>query len=257
MEVLPSSIPSSFQLTQAGPYTLPLPSQAAPLLKLCSGSFPPKGAGDCCPPGCGQLVKLFSHQHSDRSACCPVHTRGLRSQDHPPPSSSGGGGGVRAGRTGPQPPGPEGGGGKGEAGLGSSRPSGPGVRGSGMTLVPWFPCSPREGQPGTGEKAGGSALRGGRPTGRSSGPAAGSGRRQRPPCPRHASTHRAAPNPGSRAQRSWSCRSPPPEAGPNGSRGAAREPEGRGGLEEAGGPERRRVRPEAGLAPWRGFGAKA
>lgn len=101
----------------------------------------------------------------------------------------------------------------------------------------------------------GSALRGrGRPNASSSGPAAGMGRRQRPPGPRHASTHRAhSRDPGlGRASES-----PLPSGGwTRIGLGEARESEGRGGPEEAAGPERRRVPPEPGLAPrWR-FGAK-
>lgn len=78
------------------------------------------------------------------------------------------------------------------------------------------------------------------------GPATDKGRRR----PRHASTHHAAPAPGIRDSvelRSGRCRRCR-EAGPQWGSGAAGEPEGRGGLEEAAGPERRRVSPETGLA---------
>lgn len=83
---------------------------------------------------------------------------------------------------------------------------------------------------------------------------AGTGRRQRPLCPRHASTHRAAPTPGIPGSARLKLRSRrhrrPDRVGVW---GAAGEPEGRGGagrdgLEEAVGPERQRMRPETGLA---------
>lgn len=71
--------------------------------------------------------------------------------------------------------------------------------------------------------------------------------------PRHASTHRAAPTPGiqnSAEPRSRCCRRRRRlEAGPEWGPGAAREPEGRGGLEKASGRERRPGAPRGGIGP--------
>lgn len=123
------------------------------------------------------------------------------------------------------------------------------------------------GQPGTGESAGvGAPCEGGDAelpalAARSSRPAASMGRRQRPPAPapRKHSPRRAAPTRGigDSAELRNRCCAAAARPGPNGGRGRPGSPRGGAAWRKPRARKGGRVRPEAGLAPPRRFGAKA
>lgn len=247
MEVLRSSTPSALKAEQSGPEPLALHSLAAPSPQNSwSGCFPPQGAGARFPPSSSKQVTL-----SRITNTVPLTPRGSLITTTLPASSSGVR--VKAGRPAPQPPGPEGGGGKAGGGVGFQSPPAASGRGiGGAALVPG--AHSRRPAQDWRERRGRGALRGrGRRTARSSRPAASMGRRQRPPAPapRKHSPRRAAPTRGiedSAELRNRRC-SRRREAGPEWGPGAAREPEGRGGLEKATGPERRPGAPRSRIGP--------